>query len=283
MYLLWLFKSLDVTEPTVVASEDFQEEVAYMFFVASKKIGDGLDPVDCDINPSHMRDFNDCRAKFSWYGNLERFPVVEMIEADEEPGLDPLPVTASNPEIITHFMKQKREANDEIHDYVITTITESYVPRRGSDIACTMVSGQALRSGLGPEYRRPGLKISLSRKDVKRLGLAGSFIAKERNISNNLCGNFIIPVGEAITSAFERRLPKPPVKVFPNRGESPSLLYDRISNASWNQIDIFFDDILDAVTYTLFFLIIALVDGAYAGAHLGALSVMFPSPTERLM
>jgi hypothetical protein len=225
MYLLWLSKPLDVAKPTIVAAEDFQEEVAYMLLATSKKIGDGFDAVDGI--PSNRK------IKFSWYGNLDPSSIVETIQADEDPGLDPLPVNPGGQEIVTHFMKQRRDADGETHDYMIRPIKESYVPRRESDIACTMVSGQALASGLGPKFPtrgRRGFQVSLSRKDVKRLDLAGSFIAKA--IANNLPHHSIIPGTEAITSEFFKSVPTDPINLYPDGDESPRLLCNRMANCS---------------------------------------------------
>jgi hypothetical protein len=44
-----------------------------------------------------------------------------------------------------------------------------------------------------------------------------------------------------------------------------------------------FSNFLNDVTYILFLIAIVLVQAAYAGAHLGALSIMFPSQKERLL
>jgi hypothetical protein len=275
MYLLWLSKPLDVTEPTIVAAEDFQEEVAYMLLTTSRKIGDGFDTVDGDLS--------DRKVQFSWYGNLDPSSRVVTLEADEERDLDPLPVNPGDQEIVTHFMKQRRDAGGETHDYMIRPIKESYVPRRESDIACTMVSGQALASGLGPKFPRPGrrgFQVSLSRKDVKRLNLAGSFIAKV--FANKLPHHSIIPGAEAITSKFNKNVPTDPINLYSDGDKRLEPLSKRMANLSPQQ-NMMFSDFLNDVTSFLFFIAVVLVQAAYAGAHLGALSIMFPSQKERLL
>jgi hypothetical protein len=272
MYLLWLSKPLDVTEPVVIAAEDFQEEVAYMLLATSRKIGRGFDTAGGELS--------DCKIKFSWYGSLDPSSLVETIEADEERGLDPLPVNPSDQEIVTHFMKQRRDADGETRDYMIRPIKASYGPRRGSGIACTMVSGQALASGLGPKLGRHGFQISFSREDVKRLNLAGSFIAKA--IANNLPHDSNIPGTEAITSAFKRSVRTDPINLFPDGDESPGLLCNRMANLSQQQHSIF-STLLSSFTFCLFLFVTVLLQVAYTGVHLGALSIMFPSQKERIL
>jgi hypothetical protein len=279
MYLLWLSKPLDVTEPFIIAAEDFQEEVAYMLLATSKKIGDGFDAVDG--TPSNHKN------KFSWYGNLDPSSTVETIQAGENPGLDPFPVNPSDQEIVTHFKKQTRDADGETHDYMIGSIWERYVPRGESDIFCTMVSGQSLPSGLGPNFPRHahhlGFQVSLSRKDVKRLDLAGSFIAKA--IPNNLPHHSIIPGTEAITSEFSKSVPTDPINLYSVCDEEPRLLCNRKSNWSEQDNNIF-SERLDSVSDLfglLFFIVIVIVQAAYAGAHLSALSIIFPSQKEWLL
>jgi hypothetical protein len=216
--------------------------------------------------------------------NLDPSSIVETIQADEDPDLDPLPVNPSDQKIVTHFMKQRRDADGETHDYMFSPRKESYVPRRESDIACTMVSGQALASGLGPKFPnrgRHGFQVSLSRKDVKRLDLAGSFISKA--IANSLPDYSIGPGTKAITSAFEESVPTDPISLYPNGDESPRLLCNRIANCSWDRMETISAKFMGNFALFLFLIVIVLVQAAYAGAHLGALSIMFPSQNERLL
>lgn len=62
----------------------------------------------------------------------------------------------------------------------------------------------------------------------------------------------------------------------------PRLLCDRMDHVSEQQNDIF-SSVLDNTGVLLFFIVFVLVQAAYAGAHLGALSIMFPSQKERLL
>lgn len=136
---------------------------------------------------------------------------------------------------------------------------------------------------VGPKFPNPeghGFQLSLSRKDVKRLGLAGSFIAKA--IANNLPQHSIIPGTKAITSEFENSVPTDPIDLYQYGDEIPMLLCNRIDNWS-EQRNNLLSTVLNDFTSILFLIGIVLVQAAYAGAHLGALSIMFPSQKERLL
>jgi hypothetical protein len=116
---------------------------------------------------------------------------------------------------------------------------------------------------------------------MERLNLAGSFIAKA--IANNLPHHSIIPGTRAITSRFNKNVPTDPISLYPDGDESPRLLCNRMANCSWDRIYTFSLKVSGFFTFSLFFVVIVLVQAAYAGVHLGALSIMFPSQKERLL
>jgi hypothetical protein len=56
-----------------------------------------------------------------------------------------------------------------------------------------------------------------------------------------------------------------------------------MANCSFDQINTVSLNILDDFTFFSSLLVIVLVQAAYAGAHLGALSIIFPSQKERIL
>jgi hypothetical protein len=186
-------------------------------------------------------------------------------------------------------------------------IVEEFTPCHNSRIVCKLISGQALSCGISPDISlttsihtlkknqyEKHIKssppqdricaISLSQTDVNRLELTAKFITRVVGLAN-LDNPGHAPRGQSIdyyyaatasfyqqTSSLER------FSTFPAPYEyKKELLTLRAPN--------FGGGFLDNISTTSAYLAtaMALIPTAYGCVHLGALSIIFPTPVERLL
>jgi hypothetical protein len=244
------------------------------------------------------------RCLFEWYGSLEQSPVVVEDDVDKQPPWEEgLPKEQEYAQIVTHFRRNWMDSNGETHDYTFLGTRNKLAPCAGQT-KVTLLSGQALSSGLGPklqlEKRRAnyftqntgmewtgdwtdGFEIALSQQDLRRLDLASRFITKTLN-----GGYPDLAVGIWIRQCqpSSKGLPFNAFRVLPD-AESP--LCDRQPNCTSDVFNDPFPRSENRGPYSiykrdiLFLLGAALVQAGYAGVHLAALRIMFPTPTERLL
>lgn len=303
LYALWFRKPQDVHDPTLISAEKFQDALAFMVLCSDFK--SHLEYTQTFEEAYYGNDaviFRDLEKgpcitpHWWWYGNIDQNPMpddpgtlygppghawsrrVELSADQQQSG-----------QIVTHYKSTGQDSQGTTRDYtafnILGVITLAGDP--SPDAVLTIYSGQALASGLGPGFLRKdrrsnckdrrsnckdfgaypsatdyGVKVTVSQKQLTKLNMAGVFM--KSNISSGSIHN------------------RP---VFPSklsiRGYHDRLLCFREANTKRTLVNYINDK---GHGYKLSLVpAMALLPTAYSGVHLGALSVMFPTPIERLL
>jgi hypothetical protein len=227
----------------------------------------------------------------------------QLVSLDELPGND----------VITYRKTVRESPEGTPQYYSAQKIQRRYVADTSDGIACTLVTGQTLSTGLGPYMARPrsrpnvnntsspaypatrilrrlwekyrnyiliakvrtqGSMLSLSHKDVHRLSLAGTF------------------VNEQIQSKLKPESGSTAVPFDPFNDRRFNVYGERLLNVreqNWTGIL----DLLDSFDYFgglgvfliafLLAIVFVFLPGAYGGVHYAVIGIGFPSAIERLL
>jgi hypothetical protein len=313
LYTLWIRKPYDINEPTIVPTEEFPNALAYIV-ASSRWAGSSgfqkiLRPPDSKPNVFSAMFSPNRDPEFIFYRNLGTTPQVwfNRIRSTE------FPLEVNDDRIQNHMIRARYQENNPKPEGCTTTayitmagsplpeppffpgecIRKSYKPTNDNQGVLTLSSGQALKSGLGPELTwRPdkadgevnygrGISIGLSQKDINRLNMAGNFIQElidGRKSKSLFQASFSHPRFPTINySTFQ------PFKGGTIRPYGNTLICVRQSN--WFDFEIFgvletFGKLGDLYSFTLFAIAIIIIPAAYGGIHLGAIHTLFPSEIE---
>ncbi|THV48282.1 hypothetical protein BGAL_0258g00150 [Botrytis galanthina] len=192
-------------------------------------------------------------------------------------------------EVVKRVDRSKEVLNDRPVPCAAESSPIMYVPAIDTEeIVCTLTTGESLATGCGPglddrsdkethrtRYDSRSITVSLTSKDVRRLSLAGAYMSEMK----------LTPKKRA--SAKKKKKAQP---LFNELVEDTSLgiykyatcgIEPLLSLRAENFRGKFFNDIPYDATYLS--AAIALVPMVYGCAHLGALSIIFPTAIERLL
>jgi hypothetical protein len=231
---------------------------------------------------------------FLWYAN--RQPVSS--EATDTPN-----EVSSAPD--THTVGDNRVLTKYDMKTDIPNIVEEFTPCHNSRIVCKLTSGQALSCGLGPavssetsihtlekdRYQTPVRQfppedricaISLSEADINRLELTAKFINRVVELSKLYNPDYTpetVSNWEEFTASFDQQTSD--LAQFSNFPRPHQLAGKLLALRATN----FDGSVLDNISKTSAYLAMAmaLIPTAYGCVHLGALSIIFPTPVERLL
>ena len=312
MFTLWFSKPMDVRDPTLIDPAEFQDMLAWLLLCTDH------------LNDAHGRRGDSEAYSLSWHGHLSYCYIdVPLSEADfhrtakfdGSPQPQPLEMVElemdpdGSPQIATYFRGRKTNSDDR-RLYSAVPFYDG-LPR-ASKVACRLVSGQALASGLGlsnpwPYFSGDGIKfaqpwwriykvtyaLSLSEKDIRRLELAAKVVQKLPFPSKPISRDYrpFDPFHD-LQDSFEFPVPliqfhREPIGVE-FEGSNPfgkRLLVLREPN---------FRDVLGLSKELTHFkymhgskgVLIAtlvLIPTAYGSVHMGALTIAFPTSIERTM
>ena len=179
MYTLWIRKPYDVNEPTMIPSGVAENALAFIVTTSRWRGHSGF------FKPSGLRASADPR--FHYYGALETSPQIRSKvngNGPEEYALENM----GDPRINNHLIRGRVDINCSVIEpgvsyYAGEEIDRYYNPPNGLSAELYLSSGQALRSGLGPQIQwryfadfPTGKCVGLSNKDLNRLSMAGTFI-----------------------------------------------------------------------------------------------------------
>jgi hypothetical protein len=272
MYGLWIRKPLNVQDPTVI---DFRERLDILAFMlqTSSLAEHNLGGFECKcINGDK---FNS-DPTFLWYTNPQ--PVSsEVKDTPNEVFSAPDTSTVDDNRVLTKYDMK-------------TDIVEEYTPRHNSKIVCKLISGQALSCGLGPDmtfkaiYTPDGFlpqdmicAVSLSQTDINRLELTAKFITRIVELAK-LDNPSYTPAtkswSDAVPTSFYQQTSD--LAQFSN--------FPAPSQYAWGLLTLrapnFGGSVLNNISTAT---AMALIPTAYGCVHLGALSIIFPTPVERLL
>jgi hypothetical protein len=312
MYGLWIQKPLNVQDATVI---DFREapELLGVMLQSSVDRSRSLTGFVCESRsdpPYHpeppMRWYKDLSNLDPLHANLDAVEsVLEphcLQEIKERPeiclSLVPEGDGQPPPQISTPFCLSSQDPYGVVHRYPMGSINWQYTPAAGAEVVCTVVTGQALFSGIGPILPWPALRsrdtppppsapdrpfylngepltmfepisrVSLSQKDLKRLSLADSWITKV-----------------ARKRSWDISRPS-----FPQCGDSRVILRNASNLELWlgpmvsRRVKNFAADILNISEESAYLATaLALLPAAYGSIHLVALDIVFPTAIEKLL
>lgn len=310
LYVLWIRKPQDVHDPTVISLEDLEGALAFMVLCSHFKS-------DRDIYNTTFEQGNERNGDIIFdepkkYADRYEFSKIWGLYGDNDPSPIPFdPVTRYGPsahawsrrvelpahqlqsdQIITHYTSTQRNLDGTITDYTASNILKIFTLAGDPppETVLTMYSGQALASGLGPwqfDYTRRelhhgrtryhrhlaldfGIKITLSQTTVTMLDLAGLFLKSifpsDRMHNRQVSLSELCP---EIRGYRERML------CF-REATLKNTLFDYLKD-----LDFAGDGAENSAS--LLVSAIFLMPTAYGGVHLGALSIIFPTPLERIL
>jgi hypothetical protein len=327
MYTLWMRKPFDVHDPTWVPAEDFQEALAFMVASTRWKERSGFTLTRAgNLSPrKNWVGFSSPDPPLQWFGSLAQqdWPLVgEICELEDPEGfgekatveikpsdgqlvsLDELPGN----DVITYQITVCKSPEGTSQHYSAQKIQRRYVADTSDAIACTLVSGQALSTGLGPymvspssrpnvtsgktpifrrlwekyqkkfpsimRARTQGSMLSLSHKDVHRLNLAGTFINEQ--IQSKLEPGSVStavpfdPFNDRLLQAYGERL-------LTFREQNWTGILDLLDSFDYfGKLGVFLIAVLFAIVFVF-------LPGAYGGVHYAAIGIGFPSAIERFL
>jgi hypothetical protein len=178
-------------------------------------------------------------------------------------------------------------------------VDKSYKPGDGAKEVLTLVSGQALKSGLGPRTSwdplqvngqvvtsEKGVRIALSQKDVDRLNLAADFIRVLLDARTSKAKSPPSLFPPQFSKGNNKDLEITPFCPFAKgiiRPYDNNLICVRQSNwFDWELINLFdtFGKHGNLYYFTIIALAVVIIPAAYGGIHLGAIHNIFPSEIE---
>ncbi len=299
MYTLWIRKPLNVRDPTMVDFRDASDILAFMVEISCQ----GISSDSLQDRPGFKTEDLKLKTYYGepyivWYKDPSKEPVqirvndprgrVEIGSPVESRSRDP---SKERIEISTLYSCTHEDADGVTHYYAIGSSPENtsgYIPVSDVRIVCKMVSGQVSALGYGP--RPPGWSwyensmtskdlnrffteiISLSEKDILRLNSTAEFLTKVNlpatgnpTLSKNTQDeNVAFTIGDIYKRNTGLNSPK-------------NLLSLRAPNFKGNIVD----DIDRETAYLI--TAMAMIPAAYGCVHIGAFSLIFPSPVERLL
>jgi membrane protein implicated in regulation of membrane protease activity len=333
MYILWMRKPYDVQDPTCIPAEDFQQVLAFMVTSTQweKRSGFILTRAGRLQPEKNWFGMSSPDPPLQWFGSLAQqdWPLVgEIGELEDSEGfrekataeikpsdgqlisLDELPGN----DVITYRNTVRENPEGTPQHYSAQKIQRRYVADTSDATACTLVSGQALSTGLGPymvlprlrpnvrnaktssdadqatrilrrlweKYRKhilekartQGSLLSLSHKDVHRLNLAGTFI-------NEQIQSKLKPGSVSTAVPFDpfndRRFHAYGERLLTFREQNWTGILDLLDSFDYfGKLGVFLVAFLLAIVFVF-------LPGAYGGVHYAAISIGFPSAIERLL
>ena len=274
LYALWFRKPQDVHDPTVVPARDFEDALPFMVLCSSFKSHSEYNltherayKMNDEIHFTEPKDIPGRSPDWAWSRNLDWIP--KPVD----------PVTAYGPSAQAWSRRVELPADQQRSGQVVTHYKYVKFTPAGDPppkTVLTINSGQALASGLGPRelYLRDvgdrfgtshRVSVTLSQKTSKRLEKAGVFL--KSNVRSD-SGYYRIPLTE-----LTNKVP----------GYHKRMLCFREANLRNTFID-YLDK--SGHQYLLFLLpaaMILTIPTAYGCVHLEALSIIFPTPIERLL
>ncbi|KAF7947965.1 hypothetical protein EAE96_009035 [Botrytis aclada] len=309
LYILWATKPLDVGVPTIVKFDEADEKyLAFMLQLGAEK-----GPRSVELHPrkkwynitlsNHYGFTIHDSTKPTDYVYDE--PEMGIYQKDQQISANPVSSNAAASEIVslaakldhkfldhwqevgdivTHFEQSREEIKGLPESCRARQTPIEYKPATDVPIACTMVTGQSLKSGFGPGLNHDSgkmrhntkcdsrsIKVSFTHKDVRRLNLASAYIeslskpSKPREGQND---NIQFSYNEKVHNALR------PIFTFAEGMDLPVAL--RAPNMS----GIIFKNTQNDATYLS--AAMATIPALYGFVHIGALTILFPSTLERL-
>jgi hypothetical protein len=296
MYALWIRKPLNVKDPTMLDFRDASDILAFMVEKSRQSYKRG--------SLQHRPGFNRVGLKTEyyepliwWYKDPRKEPV-QMSVDDPRGRLEigsPLESRSRDPtqeliQISTLYSCTHKDVDGVTHYYGVgsTSInTYRYVPVSNFGTVCEMVSGQASSLGYGPEILGcdgneisitrdhtlyPTQIISLSEKDIIRLNEStAEFLTKVK----------VTPIGNPTVSEYPYDKDVVSLDIAYKSYTGLTSLGNPLSLQPQNFNGVIFEDIDSDTAYLV--TAMAMIPAAYGCAHIGALSLTFPSSVERLL
>ncbi|KAF7865560.1 uncharacterized protein EAF02_009983 [Botrytis sinoallii] len=205
-----------------------------------------------------------------------------MVGPDSEVGTTGLIKT------IMHVDRSKEPLNDRSKACIAEEKPLVYVPSNDAQEVCTLTTGQSLASGFGPgldhrsanmdykkKYDGRSVTVSLTSIDVRRLDSAAAYLKEMQTPLKNPPPTDSTGKTTIIFNEQVERISLPIYRY--TKASIKPLLTLRAQNFT----GIVFKAIPDDATYLS--AAMAIVPMVYGCAHLGALSIIFPSEIERLL
>jgi hypothetical protein len=291
MYGLWIRKPLNVQDPTVI---DFRERLDILAFMlqTSSLAGHNISGFECK---RILGDKFNWDPTFLWYANPQ--PVSSEVKGTPNK-------VFSAPD--TRSVDDNRVLTKYDMKTDIPNIVEEFTPCHTSRIVCKLVSGQALSCGLGPDISsRTSIHslqkdqygnhinafppqdricaISLSQTGINRLELTAKFITRIIELAklDNPGYTPETPPSSFYTATASFYQQTSALAQFSNFPAPFQYAGGLLTLKALN----FSGSVLNNISTTSAYLAtaMALTPTAYGCVHLGALSIIFPTPVERLL
>ncbi|KAK0124612.1 hypothetical protein ONS95_009561 [Cadophora gregata] len=276
MYVLWFQKPYDIQYPTMVATDNFPEALA--FIVASSKwkgysgfrfTSHGLDRRNLSI---HLEE----DPEFTWFGTPTSSASISTSQASgTSPLLAPQDQTSED-----HWYQALQDDERLVQDKTNLVI----IPAQETSLNFSLSYGQALRSGLGPDRHAFCDKLEISYKDKMRLDLAGNFISTTIDALDKSQPLPSTTFNDPRASRQKRWRKTPLLSTFrPGviRAFGENLIAYRAENtAGWTDLE---QRIGAGAARIVLFMALFLVLSAYAVIHLVAGHTVFPTSIEAIL
>lgn len=299
LYALWIRKPQDVHDPTLIPLGDFQGALAFMVLTSPFKShlefylhsGWAVCEQNGDVIFKKRERIRGSKASWYWFGNLDRSAIPLRSVEEHEPAVQAwsrrveLPADQQQSgQIVTYRKTTRQDSGGITRDYTACNILDTYTLAGDPppETVFTIYSGQALASGFGPEIYGTenlfnddinadlsatdrGAKVMLSQKQLAKLNMAGAFL--RINLGGDIAVARPIPLCNVEKSI---------------RGYQERMLCFREANLKNTLFD-YVDESGRGYAAPLLATAMVLIPTAYGGVHLGALSIIFPTPIERLL
>lgn len=319
LYALWYKKSLNVAVPTILSFKGSDEKYLAFMLQLGSEAGDhslGLHPPkrwitgvapekhcgfkvqSCSSSADALLDVGFSEPTMIMYPETNpsskvqstiSMRDVDYVANSKDVDLNDIFRAKDSVEVVKRVDRSKEVLNDRPVSCAAESSPIMYVPAIDTEeIICTLTTGESLATGCGPglddrsdkethrtRYDSRSITVSLTSKDVRRLSLAGTYMSEMK----------LTPKKRA--SAKKEKKAQP---LFNELVEDTSLgiykyatcgIEPLFSLRAENFRGKFFNDIPYDATYLS--AAIALVPMVYGCAHLGALSIIFPTVIERLL
>jgi hypothetical protein len=319
MYALWIRKPYDIQEPTIVSTDSFPHILAFIVSSSRWPRNNGLQKVFKPLHSSadilklvlfwieELLFSRPMDPQFMYYGNLRNTPQAWVTTIPT--GTPPLRTDDSR--IQNHLLRVRGGPDPSINNKLAEIIApppetpyfpaeevgKSYKPGDGAKEVLTLVSGQALKSGLGPRTSwdplqvpgrvaksEKGVRIALSQKDFDRLNLAADFIRVLLDASKAKSPPSLFPPQFSKENNKDLEITQfCPFAKGIIRPYDDNLICVRQNNwFHWELFHLFntFGKYGNLYSFTIIALAIVIIPAAYGGIHLGAIHNIFPSEIE---
>jgi hypothetical protein len=335
MYSLWMRKPFDVHDPTWVPAEDFQEVLAFMVASTQWNERSGFTLTRAgQLSPERSWfGFSSLDPPLQWFGSLAQqdWPLVgEIDESEGREGRRKKATAESKPydgqlvsldelpgnDIITYRNTVRESPEGTSQRFSAQKIKRRYVADTSDAISSTLVSGQALSTGLGPSIFWPGSqsnarnaketsdadqvtrilrrlweKYSKLFLSIMRFKTQGSMLSLSyKDVHRlNLAGAFInqqirskLEPGSVSTDApfdpfNDRRLQQYGERLLTFREQNWTGIPDLLDSFDYfGKMGVFLMALLVAIVFIF-------LPGAYGGVHYAAIGIGFPTAIEHLL